>query len=175
MTHLETERLILRSFQPEDLNDYHQQIYSDPDVTRFLPTGKPRPIEKTKAVLDFSIEHETEHGFSLWAVIEKSSGQFIGHCGLVYLKGTPDVEVAYAYGKVYWGKGYASEAARASLQYGFETANLPYIVALAEPENLASQRVMQKIGMVHEGLTTQYYESPLEVYRITRDAWMKEK
>ncbi len=173
MTIIETERLILRSFQPEDLNDYHQQIYSDPDVTLYLPTGKPRPIEKTKAVLDFAIEHEAEHGFSLWAVIEKSIRQFIGHCGLVYLKGTPDVEVAYAYGKAYWGKGIGSEAARACLQYGFETGNLPYIVALAEPENVASQRVMQKIGMVHEGLTMQYYSSPLELYRITREQWVK--
>lgn len=165
---LETARLILRSFSPDDLSDYHAQIYSDPDVTRYLPGGKPRPIEGTKAVLDFSIDHGAKHGFTLWAVINKAENAFIGHCGLVWLTTAPEVEVAYAFGKDYWSKGYASEAAHASLRYGFENTDLPQIIALAVPENTASQKVMQKIGMQYQGASTRYYNAELAVYTLAR-------
>src|SRR5262245_38074517 len=121
MTLIETTRLRLRDFVPADLNDYHQQIYNDPDVTRFLPGGKPRPIERTKEVLDYAIEHGQKHGFSLWAIVNKADNQFLGHCGLIFLQDAPEVELAYALGKSCWGKGLASEAARACLRYGFET------------------------------------------------------
>jgi RimJ/RimL family protein N-acetyltransferase len=171
MTHIETARLILRDFKLEDLDDYHQQIYSDPEVTRFLPGGKPRPIDGTKAVLDFSIDHAEQHGFTLWAVLNKMTQQFIGHCGLVYLHESPDVELAYAFGKAFWGKGIASEAARACLRYGFETPGLDHILALAETDNLASQRVMQKIGMQHQGTTDRYYNHPLVLYLLNRADW----
>lgn len=169
---IETERLILRGFLESDLNDYHARIYSDPDVTRYLPTGKPRPIEGTKAVLDFALEHGLKHGFTLWAVIDKSTGQFIGHCGLVYLKNGTDVEIAYAYGKEFWGKGIGVEAAQATLKYGFEVTQLPRILALAVPENVASQRIMQKIGMVYQGISEQYYDTPLALYTAERGIWL---
>jgi RimJ/RimL family protein N-acetyltransferase len=175
MTQLETARLILRDFKPEDLNDYHQQIYRDPDVTRFLPGGKPRPIDDTKAILDFSIEHGEKHGFTLLAVLDKADQQFMGHCGLVYLHGSPDVELAYAFGKAFWGKGIASEAARACLRYGFESAGLDHILALAETDNLASQRVMQKIGMQHQGTTDRYYNHLLVLYLLRRADWQADE
>jgi ribosomal-protein-alanine N-acetyltransferase len=169
MTYIETVRLILRDFHPNDLTDYHAQIYSDPDVTRYLPGGQPRPIERTKLVLDFSIEHGREHGFSLWAVINKTDNRFVGHCGLIYIHNAPEVEVAYAFGKTFWGQGIGTEAARASLRYGFETAGLNQIIALAVPENIASQRIMQKIGMRPQGLTERYYNTNLALYTLSQD------
>jgi RimJ/RimL family protein N-acetyltransferase len=165
---LETARLILRPFVVDDLQEYHTRIYSDPDVTRYLPGGVPRPIERTRVVLEFSIEHGEKHGFSLWAVIEKASGMLIGQCGLLYMQNAVDVEIAYAFGKDYWGQGYAAEAGIACLRYGFETTGLPQIVAVAFPANLASQRVMQKIGMTHQGLTGQYYNAELVLYTMQR-------
>jgi len=168
---IETARMYLRPFTPADLDDYYGQVYSDPDVMVYLPGGVPRTREKTNEVLEFSMQHGQEHGFTLWAAIDKASGQFMGHCGLVYLKGTPDVEVAYAFGKAFWGQGIATEAAGAALRYGFEVAGLDYIVVLAEPGNLASQRVMQKIGMFHQGMTNQYYHTPLVLYRLERSQW----
>jgi [ribosomal protein S5]-alanine N-acetyltransferase len=169
MPTLETARLILRPFVADDLTQYHSQIYSDPDVTRYLPGGVPRPVERTRAVLDFSVEHGEKHGFTLWAVIDKTSGQLIGQCGLLYMQNAVDVEIAYAFGKAYWGQGYAAEAGRACLRYGFETAGLAQIVAVAYTDNLASQRVMQKIGMLHQGITDQYYNDELVLYTMQRE------
>ncbi len=171
MTMIETERLILRDFKPTDLPDYHREIYSDPDVTRYLPGGQPRPLDRTKFVLDYSIEHGQKHGFTFWAVIRKADQQFLGHCGLVYLQEAPEVEIAYAFGKAFWGQGIASEAGSASLRYGFETAGLERIIALAVPENLASQRVMQKLGMAHQGTTERFYEHLLVLYSLDRKDW----
>jgi RimJ/RimL family protein N-acetyltransferase len=143
---IETARLYLRSFAPTDLDDYHAHIYSDADVTRYLPGGAPRSRERTNEVLEFAMRHGQEHGFTLWAVINKADERFTGHCGLVYLRDSPEVEVAYALGKMWWGQGIAAEAAAACLHYGFEKAELDHILALAVPENTASQRVMQKSG-----------------------------
>jgi ribosomal-protein-alanine N-acetyltransferase len=169
MAVIETERLMLRTFVMSDLEDYHIQIYSDPDVTLYLPGGVPRPIEGTQKVLEFAIQHAREFGYSLWAVVDKATMILLGHCGLVRLHNGVDVEVAYAFGKEFWGQGYASEAARACLRYGFEIAGLGQILALAVPDNRASQRVMQKIGMHYQGMTDQYYNTPLILYSLTRD------
>lgn len=171
---IETARLYLRSFTPTDLDDYHTQIYGDADVTRYLPGGAPRSRERTNEVLEFAMRHGQEHGFTLWAVINKTDGRFVGHCGLVYLRDSPEVEVAYALGKIWWGQRMAAEAAAACLRYGFEIGELEYILALAVPENTASQRVMQKIGMQHQGVTTQYYNTSLVLYRQERNLWKLE-
>jgi RimJ/RimL family protein N-acetyltransferase len=169
---IETARLIMRPFVPDDVDTYHTYIYSDPDVTRYLPGGKPRPKERTQATLDFAIEHGEKHGFTLWALIRKADQQFIGHCGLVYAPDSSDVELAYAIGKAFWGQGYTSEAAHASLRYGFETVGLDEIIALAYPENIASQRVMQKCGMTYEGLTDQYRNLTGVLYRLKREEFV---
>jgi ribosomal-protein-alanine N-acetyltransferase len=169
---IETARLILRPFKPDDLDNYHALIYSDPDVTRYLPGGKPRPKERTQATLEFAVQHGEKHGFTLWALIRKADQQFIGHCGLVYLQNTSDVELAYAIGKAFWGQGYTSEAAHASLRYGFETARLDQIIALAYPANMASQRVMQKCGMTYQGITDQYRNLTGVLYRLTREEFV---
>ncbi len=165
-----TQRLRLRSFQPDDLDVYWRVVYGDAAVMVYMPGGVPRSREKTSEVLEFSIEHEREHGFSLWAVEILADSSFLGHCGLIHLK-TGEVEIAYALGKSAWGQGYASEAARAALGYGFEQANLAYILALADPDNLASQRVMQKIGMRGLGFTEAYYQARLALYRMDRADW----
>lgn len=166
-----TARLHLRPFRDDDLQVYHETIYSDADVTRFLPGGKPRPLDGTQTVLDFAIAHQRKHGFSIWAVERRADYHFLGHCGLVYLRDAPQVEVAYAFGAAYWGQGYATEAARASLRFGFQTLKLDRILALAFPENIGSQRVMQKIGMRHQGETEQYYRTRLVLYTADRADW----
>ena len=166
MAVIETERLILRPFVPSDLHEYHRHIYSDADVMRYLPGGKPRPREATQKVLEFAIQHGEEFGYTLWAVIDKENMAFLGHCGLTTLHN--GVEVAYALGKAFWGQGYAPEAARASLRFGFEAYGLEQILALAVPDNAASQRVMQKIGMHYQGITNDYYNTPLVLYALAR-------
>ena len=168
---IETARLQLRPFTMTDLAALHQQIYNDADVMRYLPGGQPRSLEKTEVVLREFIAHKARHGYTIDAVIDKHSGQFMGMCGLFTLKEDGAVEIAYALGQAFWGQGYTTEAARAVLRHSFERIGLAQVIALAEPENVASQRVMQKVGMQHQGITRRYYQTDLVLYTLARDAF----
>jgi len=172
MAIIKTARLTIRPFQLADLDAYHQQIYSDPDVTRYLPGGRPRPRHETEDVIALFINHRRREGFSIDAVIETVTGQLIGHCGLHRLKEDRNVEIGYSFGKLYWGQGYATEAAYAMLRYGFETLELHRIIALAMLPNTASQRVMQKLGMQPQGVTDVYYNADLVLYTLDRLAFV---
>jgi ribosomal-protein-alanine N-acetyltransferase len=172
MVTIKTARLTLRPFQWSDLDAYHKQIYSDPDVTRYLPRGRPRLREETEDIIAFYIQDRQREGFSIDAVIDNASGELIGHCGLHRLEVDRSVEVGYAFGKAYWGQGFATEAAYACLRYGFETLELRRIIALAMPPNSASQRVMQKLGMHFQGKTDVYYNTELVLYTLERLAFV---
>lgn len=160
---LETERLRLREFRAEDLAAYTKRIFGDPEVMRYLPKRDALPEERARRTMDFFNAHWTRFPYGPWAVVEKSSGELMGHCGLNFIAETGETEVLYAYGKDFWGKGYATEAARASVEYGFGRAGLERIIALAVPENIASRRVMEHCGLTYEkdvqlfGLDLVYY------------------
>jgi RimJ/RimL family protein N-acetyltransferase len=110
--------------------------------------------------------------------VEKERNILVGHGGLIYAprsdegKAT-DVEIAYAFGKAYWGRGYATEVATGSLKFGFEEIGLEKIIAVAFPANVPSQRVMQKIGMTYKGLTSLYHDAELVLYEMERGEWEK--
>jgi len=144
---IETERLLLRPFTSADLDDWAGSIFADPEVTRYLPKRDTTPQQRAERALRFVQEHWDRHGYGLWAVIERTTGQFIGQSGLNYLDETGEVEVDYALAKAYWGRGIATEVARASLRFGFEHLGLERIIGLAMPENIASRRVLECIGM----------------------------
>jgi len=148
---LETERLILRHFEPGDLDSLFE-LYSDPEVRQYFPEGT-LTYEETKEELEWFLNGHPKHPeLGLWATIHKETGQFIGRCGL--LPSTIDqqyeVEVAYLLGKAYWGQGLGTEAARAVRDYGFEILKLPRLVCLIERDHQASVRVAEKIGMTFE-------------------------
>lgn len=165
---IETERTFLRAFNNNDLDDL-AAIFSDADVMRFMPGGKPRSREQTLNSLNSIQKHWDEHGFGWWAVvIDKLEQKLAGWCGLARLENTTQVELLYMFDKPYWGKGLATETAKASLRYGFEELNLKQIVALSVPENTASRRVMEKLGMNYEGLR-HFHNSDLAYYSIDKD------
>jgi RimJ/RimL family protein N-acetyltransferase len=148
---LETERLILRHQVLEDLDALYA-LYCDPEITRYIPDA-PTNYEETREELEWHRNGHPRHTeLGLWATIHKESGAFIGRCGLLpwRIDGREEVEVAYTMARAYWGQGLATEAARAILQYGFQTLNLTRLVCLIDPENIASQRVAEKIGMTLE-------------------------
>lgn len=155
MVEIETTRLLLRAFKPDDVDKLYL-IRSDPDVMKTLPAVRPRSREETLLVMNRHNERWNEQSFGVWAVEHKEHGKLIGYCGLQYLEDTPEVEILYGLAKDYWGGGLTTEAARASLRYGFEEARLDYIVAIVLPDNLASRRVMEKIGMRYEGETRNF-------------------
>jgi RimJ/RimL family protein N-acetyltransferase len=148
---LETGRLILRRFVPEDLDDLYA-LYRDPEVRRYFPEGT-LTCEETKEELEWFLNGHPEHPeLGLWATIHKGSGRLVGRCGLLpwTIDGRYEVEVAYLLAREYWGQGLGTEAARGVLEYGFEQLGLPRLICLIERENLASIRVAVKIGMSFE-------------------------
>ena len=164
---IHTDRLIIRAFTLDDVDDYHRVLNSDADVMRYLPGGAPLPRERSASILRYFIEHGQRWGFSFMAVTEKETGALMGHVGLHKLSDA--VEVGYALGKAYWGGGYATEAARALLRFGFEQVQLAEIIGLAYAANKASRRVMERLGMTYAGETEHYYETKLVFYRLSRD------
>jgi ribosomal-protein-alanine N-acetyltransferase len=163
---LETERLVLRTWSPDDAEDV-LRIYSNPEVTYFLGTGAPdqtlddarRPIQRVAA-------HHERHSYGLWAVVEKATAQLIGTCGLKHLEDDAPVEVGYHLARPVWGRGYATEGAAACLRHGFEHLHLDRIVAVVAPANAASVRVIEKIGMTFEGMGY-HYGPEVRVYAAT--------
>ncbi|MEO8396439.1 MAG: GNAT family N-acetyltransferase [Chloroflexota bacterium] len=172
MESLETDRLRLRPFRLDDVDAYYAGISSDADVMRYLPGGQPRHRSDSQWVINYFMRHAELHGFGVWAVDEKASGALIGHAGLEYIPGAEEVEIAYTLAKVYWGRGYATEAAAAALCFGFETLNLPEVYGLAFPPNSASQNVMRKIGMESQGVTQRYYGLELACFHLTREVYL---
>jgi ribosomal-protein-alanine N-acetyltransferase len=147
--HLETERLLLRPLQASDAHAL-ATIWTDPDVTHFM--GGPRDYAKLISILEEDTKQNPPPRFDLFPVIEKSSSNIIGHCGLLdkEIEGAQEIELVYVSAKSAWGKGYATEIASALRDYAFNTLKLNRIVSLIEPENIASQHVAHKVGMTHE-------------------------
>jgi len=148
---LETSRLLLRRLLPEDLDSLYA-LYRDPEIRRYFPEGT-LTYEETREELEWFLQGHPEHPeLGLWATIHKETGQFIGRCGLLpwTIEERPEVEVAYLLAQDYWGQGLATEAALALVEYGFQQLGLLRLICLIEPENRASIRVAEKIGMVRE-------------------------
>lgn len=157
MPEIETARLLLRMFSQDDLDDL-SRIYADADVMKYL-SGHSLTREETSGWLKYFLDGWENYGFGWWAVVLKESGELIGHCGLQFIHVTPEVEVTYGLAKTYWRVGLASEAARACLRYGFEDLKLDRIYALADPGNIGSHRVMERVGMKYD--KTEYYKDDL--------------
>lgn len=164
---IETERLLLRQFTPADLDEYTRIIFADPDVTRFLPRRDIPPRQRAERVLNYFSEHWLKHGYGDWAVTDRAHAGLIGHCGLNFIPEAGEVEVEYSLAKSYWGRGIATEAAQASVRYGFEALQMERIIALADPQNIASRRVMEKVGLVYQKEVF-FFGMQLVFYQIMR-------
>ena len=148
---IETERLILRRFTPDDAADNYR-IYTDPENMKFMGR-RPDSVEFERYHIRRHIaNYYDRHGFGLWAAVLKEDGRLVGRCGLLYqqIEGTQEVEVTYLIDRHHWGKGLATEAAREAVRLGFEEYKFPRVVAVINPRNTASVRVAEKLGMKYE-------------------------
>ena len=174
--HIETERLLMRDLSEQDTLGIFK-LDSDPDVHTYLGKKPLKTIAEAEKNIAFIQKQYIENGIGRWAVIEKESGHFIGWSGFKFIKSvinnrTQYYDLGYRFLKQYWGKGYATETAVASLDYGFTQLNQKEICAMADIENLASNRILQKIGMVK--LNEFKYETvPHNFYAINKAEWKK--
>lgn len=166
---IETERLLMRMYQPEDLEIVYRLV-TDKDVTRFFPRPPGYIItrEDVLSSLPQRLERWKKQNFGQLGVFEKTGAELIGYCGLQYLDKTPEVEIYYGFFKEAWGKGYATEAARGFLRFGFEAVKLEKIVGVTHPANLASQKVLLKIGLRQEKKLRRFYKAELVYFSLSR-------
>jgi RimJ/RimL family protein N-acetyltransferase len=148
---LTTERLLLRRWRPED-RPACARMNADPAVTEHL-VG-PLTRAQSDAFVDRLEAGFAEHGVGMWAVEEVATGRFVGCAGLLHHTFesplTPFFEIGYRFDRSAWGLGYATEAAREAVRYGFEDVGLAEIVSMTTPANLRSQAVMDRLGMTHD-------------------------
>lgn len=168
----QTQRLIIREWKPEADAAQAFEIYGDPEVVRFLSDKLEESVEKVQVRLQQEVDRNARvnNGTGFWAIMEKQTGEIVGSVLLKQLpdnngKPTQDYAVGWHLKKASWGKGYVTEAGRGAIHYGFNVLKLPVIYAVATPDNHASIRVIQKLGMVSIGRTHKYYSSELELFK----------
>jgi ribosomal-protein-alanine N-acetyltransferase len=175
---IQTERLVLRSFEPRDVDPWIV-MFSDPEVVRFLDRAsreRPRTPEAFFAQLEVRLALEAEVGYATLAVELAETQDFIGQCGLrpaslLRADGGSEIDLGYHFMSAYWGCGYATEAVRATLAHGFDVVGLNHVMAVAEPGNIASWRVLEKAGMRYEGTVSYYGTNNLCRYAAERGCW----
>ncbi len=163
---IETERLLLRQATIAHLNDWAARVFAPPEVIRYMPKRDMAPYARAERALNNYDRLWTQHKVGGWVITDKVNGQLIGSCEIEYLDETDEYELGYALSKAYWGKGFATEAARGATRFGFESVKLERIIAVVVPENTGSWRVLEHIGFVYEK-DAHYYDLDVVYYAIT--------
>lgn len=181
MVVIRTKRLVLRDFEEADWEAVHEYA-SDPEVVRYLAWG-PNTEEESKSFIQRALAHQDEkprRNFTL-AIVLKENNILIGGCG-IYVSDPDNREgyIGYVLNRYFWGHGYATETAQALLEFGFNQLKLHRIFATCDPDNIASKRVLEKIGMQYEGRFREHkwvkgkWRNSL-FYAILDHEWMKLK
>ncbi len=162
---LETSRLRLREMTFDDLEGLHA-VLSDPVAMRHYP--KPYDRKGVEGWIEWSLGHYAEHGFGLWAVVHKQDARFIGDCGLTIqqVDAVDELEIGYHIMRAYWGRGLATEAARACRDYAFDVLGRERVISWIYSKNLASRRVAEKVGMRLEKESPDRYGRRAAVYSM---------
>jgi RimJ/RimL family protein N-acetyltransferase len=164
---LVTDRLALREFRADDVESLHR-LNSDPRVMRFIGDGSTGTREATELAVTRSMKYYANYpGLGVWPAEDRDNGAFLGWFCLKYVPRTFEIEVGYRLAPDAWGRGYASEGARAVVRYGFDELGLDRIIGLTHPDNAASQRVLQKAGLADAGWG-RYYGRKLRLFVADR-------
>lgn len=175
-THIETARLIIRTFEDSDVEGIFK-LDSDPEVHTFLGKNPIKTIDQAREIIDGVKKQYAKNGIGRLAIIDKKTNDFIGWSGIKYEQEVREFDyydLGYRLRKKYWGKGIATEASIESLKYGFDELNLQKIGAGADIDNLASNRVLEKVGF---NLIEKFdFEGdPHNYYEITKPEWIVAK
>lgn len=165
---LETGRLRLRPWRAEDAAR-HAEMLADPDSVRFItPDGKPQDANGAWRTMCSIVGHGVLRGYTMFAVEEKASGLWVGRIGPWYPEGWPGIELGWGLHPAVRGRGYATEGARAALDWMFGTLGLNEVISLIKPENTASIAVARRLGQSHARNWTHPFAGPVHVYAIAR-------
>jgi RimJ/RimL family protein N-acetyltransferase len=166
---LTTERLLLRGFQPGDQQPF-AAIHADAEVMRHLGDGRPLTPAGAWRSLAVHVGHWHLRGYGNWAVVERATGRLIGRAGLWNPEGWPGLEVGWLLARDRWGRGYATEAARAAVHHAFTTLDADHLISVIRPGNTASIRVAERLGESYER-TTSVDGHEACIYGLPRSAW----
>ncbi len=163
----ETKHLIARHLEPEDVEDLYA-IRGNPEIMRYVGDNQPISREQTRQWIEVAQRNYRRHGFGCMAVILKANNEFIGYCGLVYAPDNPAVEIIYAFKTQFWSQGLATEVAKEMLYFGFNQCRLRRIEASVDPENRASVRVVEKLGLKYDRQGVDENNLPTVWYSLER-------
>lgn len=165
---LETERLVLRRLTPDDA-PFILELLNEPSFLRFIGDRGVRDLDGAREYIRKGPEDSYQrHGFGLFLAELKNDGAPVGICGLLKRDVLEDVDIGFAFSPRYWGRGYAIESARAVLDYGRRSFGLSRIVAVSNPDNASSHRVLEKLGMKYERMV-QLGDDDIEIKLFARD------
>lgn len=174
---IETKRLLLRDILPDDDKGLFE-LDSNPEVHRYLGNQPIQKIEQAQEAIDRIRQQYIDNGIGRWAVIEQSSGEFIGWSGLKWVTESENKNKPHAYYDVgyrlipkFWGKGYATESAKAALTFGFEQLQVTTIIGTCNENNKASRKVLEKCGLVFEEKFLYKNELICDWLSITKEFW----
>lgn len=167
---IETERLILRDMELTDA-PFFFELNSNPKVTKHTGDGAFINLKEAEAITEYVISQYQKYGFGRWLVIEKETGLPIGWCGLKYHEDLKMVDLGYRFLEEKWGKGYATEASKACLNYGFTTLNLSKIIGRASIDNPSSINVFKKLGMMYVK-TEHFPEHDAVIYETIKENFL---
>ena len=163
---LETDRLTLRPLTVADLDEF-MAMHSAPEVIETMGTyGEPAAIDR----LERNEREWRERGYGLMALLERDTGRFVGRSGLKYWPEFDETEVGWVLHPGFWGHGFATEAARVCLDWGFRDLDVPYITAMIVPNNTRSLRVAERLGMAPVR-SDKLFDLPVLVHAVQREAW----
>ncbi|WP_426474402.1 GNAT family N-acetyltransferase [Chryseobacterium balustinum] len=145
---LETNRLLLREFDTSDAESFYE-LNLNPNVIKYTGNSAFKDIDEAKAFLENYSDYQ-RNGFGRWAVVDKSTKMFFGWCGLKYDENLNETDIGFRFFEHFWNQGFATESAKACINYGFEKLNLKTIIGRAMKENIPSIKVLEKIGLQYE-------------------------
>lgn len=166
---LQTERLTLRPFREEDAGALFE-LSQDPDVMRYVGDRRVPSLQESWRAIAGWLGHWALRGYGQWAIEERAGSRFIGRAGIINPADWPGAEVGYLLGKSWWGRGYATEAARAAIDWGFREIGLADLISLIDPANLPSIAVATRLGESLRGETELFGHTVL-IYGISRADW----
>ena len=175
--HIETERLVLREIRDEDIDGIYK-LYTDHKVHEYLCEEPIKTHQEAKSIIEYIQSQYTNYGIGRWAVIDKETNEFIGWSGLKFETEVRDdmdyYDLGYRFISDYWGKGYATETGKHSLEYAFSDRGLDKLYAGAHVDNYGSNNVLRKLGFKLEEVFD-YEGIPHNWYELTKDDWSMER